>query len=76
MATATRANVFKAAPARRASTRRTVVVRAERTLFAKDLVVPPKHLDGSAPGDFGFDPLLLGADPATLMYPPTDQKCF
>jgi len=26
----------------------------------------PKHLDGSLPGDFGFDPLGLGAEPALL----------
>ena len=24
---------------------------------------PPKHLDGTMPGDYGFDPLGLGASP-------------
>ena len=27
---------------------------------------PPKHLDGSLPGDFGFDPLNLGSNKAAL----------
>ena len=26
----------------------------------------PKHLDGSLPGDYGYDPLNLGSDPAAL----------
>eukprot|EP00951_Prasinocladus_malaysianus_P042784 scaffold524382_cov19-Prasinocladus_malaysianus.AAC.1 len=26
----------------------------------------PKHLDGSLPGDFGFDPLGLGSEPDRL----------
>lgn len=28
----------------------------------------PKHLDGSLPGDFGFDPLGLGSDPERLAW--------
>lgn len=28
----------------------------------------PKHLDGSMPGDFGFDVLGLGTDPEKLKY--------
>lgn len=28
----------------------------------------PAHLDGSLPGDYGFDPLNLGADPAALKW--------
>merc|ERR1711966_282828 len=28
----------------------------------------PAHLDGSMPGDFGFDPLYLGTDPETLTW--------
>ena len=28
----------------------------------------PAHLDGSMVGDFGFDPLNLGADPKALSY--------
>jgi len=31
-------------------------------------VNPPKHLDGSLPGDVGFDPLGLGADPERLKW--------
>ena len=39
----------------------------------------PEHLDGSLPGDFGFDPLSLGSEPETLkwcaapLYPPPFQ---
>eukprot|EP01026_Neomeris_dumetosa_P079204 TRINITY_DN861_c0_g1_i1.p1 TRINITY_DN861_c0_g1~~TRINITY_DN861_c0_g1_i1.p1 ORF type:complete len:273 (-),score=39.70 TRINITY_DN861_c0_g1_i1:191-1009(-) len=29
---------------------------------------PPAHLDGSLPGDFGFDPLGLGSDPERLKW--------
>ncbi|KAK1365113.1 hypothetical protein POM88_040674 [Heracleum sosnowskyi] len=29
---------------------------------------PPAWLDGSLPGDFGFDPLGLGSDPETLKW--------
>merc|ERR1711904_156660 len=29
---------------------------------------PPSHLDGSMPGDFGFDPLRLGTDPDLLKW--------
>jgi light-harvesting complex I chlorophyll a/b binding protein 4 len=29
---------------------------------------PPKHLDGSLPGDFGFDPLNLGQNPENLRW--------
>ncbi|XP_038878693.1 photosystem I chlorophyll a/b-binding protein 6, chloroplastic [Benincasa hispida] len=29
---------------------------------------PPEWLDGSLPGDFGFDPLGLGSDPETLKW--------
>ncbi len=28
----------------------------------------PEYLDGSLPGDFGFDPLGLGSDPQTLRW--------
>ena len=34
----------------------------------KDSSVAPAHLDGTLPGDFGFDPLGLGADPQRLKY--------
>lgn len=29
---------------------------------------PPAWLDGSLPGDYGFDPLGLGSDPETLRW--------
>jgi hypothetical protein len=28
----------------------------------------PEHLDGSLPGDYGFDPLALGKDSAALKW--------
>jgi len=34
----------------------------------KNSSVAPAHLDGTLPGDFGFDPLGLGADPQRLKY--------
>ena len=34
----------------------------------RDSTVAPAHLDGTLPGDFGFDPLGLGADPERLKY--------
>lgn len=45
-----------------------------RTLMAADRAswlpgtAPPKHLDGSMPGDFGWDPLGLGANPEALKW--------
>ncbi|KIZ07395.1 Chlorophyll a-b binding protein [Monoraphidium neglectum] len=51
----------------RASRSRSVVVRAERALWAPG-VVAPAWLDGSLPGDRGFDPAGLGADPKALAW--------
>jgi len=53
------------APAARSS----VVVRAaaDRKLWAPD-VVAPSYLDGSLAGDYGFDPLGLGANPTALRW--------
>lgn len=31
-------------------------------------MTPPAHLDGSLAGDYGFDPLGLGADPEALKW--------
>ncbi|KAI8475812.1 MAG: chlorophyll a/b-binding protein domain-containing protein [Monoraphidium minutum] len=53
--------------ARGASRARSVVVRAERPLWAPG-VVAPAWLDGSLPGDRGFDPMGLGADPKALAW--------
>lgn len=59
------------ARAARASTRSRVASRvvcaAGRPTWLPNLT-PPKHLDGSLAGDFGFDPLGLGADPARLKW--------
>jgi|Transcript_14053 light-harvesting complex I chlorophyll a/b binding protein 5 len=59
-----------AAPARATvSSRASLKVQAaNRELWLRDSTVAPAHLDGTLPGDFGFDPLGLGADPARLKY--------
>jgi light-harvesting complex I chlorophyll a/b binding protein 5 len=44
------------------------LARALRHVRLRDSTVAPAHLDGTLPGDFGFDPLGLGADPARLKY--------
>uniref|UniRef100_A0A0A9EZE1 Chlorophyll a-b binding protein, chloroplastic n=1 Tax=Arundo donax TaxID=35708 RepID=A0A0A9EZE1_ARUDO len=51
------------------SPRSRVVVRAsaERATWLPGLD-PPPHLDGTLPGDFGFDPLGLGEEPASLKW--------
>lgn len=41
------------------------VVRAERSLWAPG-VASPKYLDGNLAGDYGFDPMGLGANPERL----------
>mmetsp|Transcript_33240 Transcript_33240/g.86190 ORF Transcript_33240/g.86190 Transcript_33240/m.86190 type:complete len:247 (-) Transcript_33240:118-858(-) len=49
------------------ASRAQVVVNAERKLWLPGST-PPAHLTGSLAGDFGFDPLGLGKDPAALAY--------
>lgn len=59
-----------AVPAHRApSPRARVVVRAsaQRATWLPGLD-PPAHLDGTLPGDYGFDPLGLGEEPASLKW--------
>jgi len=46
---------------------RLIASAASRPLWLPG-VEPPKHLDGSLAGDFGFDPLNLGADPQALKW--------
>eukprot|EP00899_Mesostigma_viride_P019202 jgi/Mesvir1/27283/Mv07116-RA.1 len=43
-----------------------VTCMAERKLWAPGLVKAPAHLNGSLPGDFGYDPLGLAKDPVSL----------
>ncbi|KAL4445808.1 hypothetical protein ABPG77_009007 [Micractinium sp. CCAP 211/92] len=50
----------------RRSSRSSVAVQAANRPLWQPGVTPPAHLDGSLPGDFGFDPLNLGANPAAL----------
>nr|CAB3451174.1 unnamed protein product [Digitaria exilis] len=51
------------------SPRARVVVRAsaQRATWLPGLD-PPAHLDGTLPGDYGFDPLGLGEEPAALKW--------
>lgn len=53
------ANAFAPATRRSTSRRATVSVKAARTLWLP-AATAPAHLDGSLPGDSGFDPLGLG----------------
>ncbi|KAL5705746.1 Photosystem I chlorophyll a/b-binding protein 5 [Ranunculus cassubicifolius] len=43
------------------------MVQAQRSTWLPGLD-PPPYLDGSLPGDFGFDPLGLGEDPESLKW--------
>jgi light-harvesting complex I chlorophyll a/b binding protein 5 len=53
--------------ARPSQARPQVACAASRTTWLPN-VNPPSYLDGSMAGDFGFDPLGLGADPARLKW--------
>jgi light-harvesting complex I chlorophyll a/b binding protein 5 len=44
-----------------------VAAAASRPVWLPN-VTPPKYLDGTLAGDFGFDPLGLGADPQRLKW--------
>lgn len=46
--------------------RRSVAVYAAARPLWQPGSTPPAHLDGSLPGDFGFDPLNLGSNKAAL----------
>lgn len=46
---------------------RTVVKASDRPLWLPGST-PPEWLDGTLPGDFGYDPLKLGKDPETLRW--------
>ncbi|KAL6784696.1 LHCA2 [Auxenochlorella protothecoides x Auxenochlorella symbiontica] len=59
------ATQFRASPAP-PSRRSTVQVHARGTWYPG--AKRPKHLDGSLPGDYGFDPLRLGVKPELLAY--------
>lgn len=48
--------------------RRIVAVRAQQRPTWLPGLDPPSHLDGTLAGDFGFDPLGLGEDPASLKW--------
>mmetsp|Transcript_10744 Transcript_10744/g.66268 ORF Transcript_10744/g.66268 Transcript_10744/m.66268 type:complete len:174 (-) Transcript_10744:474-995(-) len=47
---------------------RSVTVRAASRELWLPGGEPPKHLDGSLAGDYGFDPLNLGSDPEALKW--------
>ena len=41
---------------------------SDRDMWLGAITRPPAHLDGTLPGDYGFDPLGLGAEPARLAW--------
>jgi hypothetical protein len=59
--------VLRPNTARPKASRFVVAAGADRQLWLPGST-PPKHLDGSLAGDFGFDPLNLGADPNALKW--------
>merc|ERR1712093_391824 len=52
---------------RQAGSRSSAVKAADRPVWLPGNA-PPAHLDGSLPGDFGFDPLRLGSDTTLLKW--------
>jgi len=54
--------------AKPAQARRSTIARASQRPLWLPGSTPPAYLDGSAPGDFGYDPLGLGANPERLTW--------
>eukprot|EP00879_Flechtneria_rotunda_P029194 GHRR01031474.1.p1 GENE.GHRR01031474.1~~GHRR01031474.1.p1 ORF type:complete len:161 (-),score=24.68 GHRR01031474.1:160-642(-) len=54
--------------ATRSAVRSSVVVRAASRPTWYPGATPPRHLDGSYLGDYGFDPLRLGVTPSNLSW--------
>lgn len=65
MAFAMQSSLLRAPVSRSARLSSSVVARADRVTWYPG-AEPPKHLKGEMPGDFGFDPLRLGANEAAL----------
>lgn len=63
-----KASVARRNVATRATRARVVSVQAAARPNYFPGSTPPKHLDGSMPGDYGFDPLNLGEDKESLMW--------
>ena len=64
-------------PSHRYGRVRSVLCKAEEKAFGGNWLpgsTPPPYLDGSLPGDVGFDPLGLGEDPEALKW--YDMKWF
>jgi light-harvesting complex I chlorophyll a/b binding protein 2 len=55
-------------PAKASAARSSVVAQATARPVWYPGNEPPAYLDGSLPGDFGFDPLRLGSDPEALRW--------
>ncbi|ESW11038.1 hypothetical protein PHAVU_009G260200 [Phaseolus vulgaris] len=62
-----RVNKYTAAVGGRSSTTVCAVAEPDRPLWFPGST-PPPWLDGTLPGDFGFDPLGLGSDPESLRW--------
>ena len=68
MAVSASVSGVSARPSARAGAARRVVCQASSRPLWVPTAKPPSYLDGSMPGDRGFDPLGLGADPASLAW--------
>ncbi|KAH7615686.1 putative Photosystem I chlorophyll a/b-binding protein 6, chloroplastic [Nannochloris sp. 'desiccata'] len=69
MSAAIQANAFVAKPAAvKPRAARRVVTQAAKATWYPGATNTPKYLDGSMPGDYGFDPLGLGAKKDLLKY--------
>lgn len=55
-------------PLSKPSPRVKLAATSDRDMWLGAITRPPAHLDGTLPGDYGFDPLGLGSDPARLAW--------
>ena len=60
------ADALTKVPLSKPSPRVKLAATSDRDMWLGAITRPPAHLDGTLPGDYGFDPLGLGSDPARL----------
>ena len=62
------ADALTKVPLSKPSPRVKLAATSDRDMWLGAITRPPAHLDGTLPGDYGFDPLGLGSDPARLAW--------